>query len=500
MEIKLNNEAVSCWQAVLDTAIAQEETAELTVPDSMPDIQRIVRAEGQALMKSKVTDTGRAVLSGVVSVSVLYCPEGTEGVRRIGLELPYTCACSDASIDGETTAVAVTEAVSVQAAVSGPRRAAVRVELLTNLTCFRKTELETNQSAPDGTALELYKQSRTVLLPVSVTEKTAVLSEEFDVTDTDLTAAEVLCGTVRFEQRDQKVVGSRLVMRALEKVTVLLRSGQTVRQRELEREFSQIIELDSASEEDVFSLCLMPSSAYFQCTQGAAEKQLRLLAEVQTVIQCVQKQRLELAYVTDASAVGKQRFEPLTQTVTLPVAVHTQETTELLAEVLDTPEKAAQVLSVRAGCSRVTAAEEAYSAAVAVSILYTDAQNRLQSVTRRFEVKCARTQEEQTKTSARIAELYAAPGAGGIDLRMTVCFTSVREETAAVQTVTGGELTERTQKDERSVVLRRAAAGETLWQIAKQYATTEQSIREANDADARGIQPGDLLLIPLVKV
>ena len=52
------------------------------------------------------------------------------------------------------------------------------------------------------------------------------------------------------------------------------------------------------------------------------------------------------------------------------------------------------------------------------------------------------------------------------------------------------------QQPSVSVVLRLAAPGETLWDIAKAYATTQHQILQANQLEEGSLPTGKMLLIP----
>ena len=59
-------------------------------------------------------------------------------------------------------------------------------------------------------------------------------------------------------------------------------------------------------------------------------------------------------------------------------------------------------------------------------------------------------------------------------------------------------LTEEERANSPSLILRRMAAGETLWDIAKQYRTDEDAIRNANHLE-EGSEATGLLLIPKLR-
>jgi hypothetical protein len=86
----------------------------------------------------------------------------------------------------------------------------------------------------------------------------------------------------------------------------------------------------------------------------------------------------------------------------------------------------------------------------------------------------------------------------GMELRYGVPFVMTMSDTVTLQTVDGIELTpfDDDAAPRPSVVLRRAYAGEKLWDIAKKYRTTIADIQIANQIDGDVIAVNKMLLIP----
>ena len=67
----------------------------------------------------------------------------------------------------------------------------------------------------------------------------------------------------------------------------------------------------------------------------------------------------------------------------------------------------------------------------------------------------------------------------------------------SVAAVTAVELQDPPEGPQPSLILRRMAEGETLWDIARQYRTDEEAIRAANELTED--RPEGMLLIPRVR-
>ena len=70
---------------------------------------------------------------------------------------------------------------------------------------------------------------------------------------------------------------------------------------------------------------------------------------------------------------------------------------------------------------------------------------------------------------------------------------------AAISSARLGEERAKPDGTQPSVVLRMAAPGERLWDIAKAYGTTTEEITQANELEEGCLPTGRMLLIPRVR-
>ena len=72
------------WFEVLGRATAtHEEALETAIPEYCPDMNRIVDATGQLQIRDREITGGAVMVSGMVSVRVLYSSEESSGLRSL---------------------------------------------------------------------------------------------------------------------------------------------------------------------------------------------------------------------------------------------------------------------------------------------------------------------------------------------------------------------------------------------------------------------------------
>ena len=136
-----------------------------------------------------------------------------------------------------------------------------------------------------------------------------------------------------------------------------------------------------------------------------------------------------------------------------------------------------------------------------ISVLYLDEERRPRllekdtELTARF--NCPHGTEVM-KVSFCSGELYAAPCAGGIEVRLSGEFSLLTCVPMTVSTIHRAQLGEPRCSDRPrpSVILRLPETGETLWEIAKACGTTCEEIMQANELTDDHLPEGKMLLIP----
>lgn len=137
-----------------------------------------------------------------------------------------------------------------------------------------------------------------------------------------------------------------------------------------------------------------------------------------------------------------------------------------------------------------------------LSVLYLDENELPQCVRRGIPVKCRLDCPENARCICRCTcpgEVFAAPAAGGVEVRFTgefFCLVTVSESVPNVTDARLGEARCWTGGERPSVILRLAAPGESLWDIAKAYGTTTERILQANELEEGALPLGRMLLIP----
>ena len=139
-----------------------------------------------------------------------------------------------------------------------------------------------------------------------------------------------------------------------------------------------------------------------------------------------------------------------------------------------------------------------------IVVLYLDEERQLQRIEKNVEFTTQVGAPQGSDISCRCiwpGDLFAAPCAGGIEVRLNLEFHVLTARPVHVNAVRQARLGEpRCGEGKRpSVILRLPEPGEELWDIAKTCGTTKSRIMQANELVGEDIPQQKMLLIPSVR-
>ena len=493
-ETAFRREAFESMAPVFDGAASRELTEDCVVPDTMPDVDAVTDAEGVLTVGGKETETDAVRITASLAVTVLYAPEGGEGLRSIELTLPAELRLDAPGADTDCVTVASLRVRSVEARAVNSRKISVRAEVEAAARCYRRVTTELAAGlADDGDGAHILCETAETLPVADVREKTFALTDEYQLP----AGADggILSRRVEAVVDDVSQAGGKAVFHGRVRSELLL-SGEdgVVRPARYETEFSQIMETGVTDGEARPGVTLLMTGAYFDPPEFGGRGKLQ--AEFHLAAQCVCRVPRTVTYVAD---VYSNRTELVAETCSLS-AVTDVRPVSMRQTVAGQASPAADGEIVRAAASvgGVTVEDGAVKTNVSVRLLtrrgdgtYAAARCRLPA---EFTLSGADAGAALTDVSVTAADVFASPAGGGADVRVTLTMTAlaVTERTiTAVRAAVGDDAAFAARERSPSFTLTRVPAGTPLWPVARRCRSSVEAIAAANDGRRDG-----LLLIP----
>ena len=499
MELVFQEKQVQYLNRILHETVSMEQTADLIVPDSMSDVDRVVDAFATALVRTQECSATGVFAEGVAQTGIIFV--GADGnVQHISAQIPFSVRRELPSMQENCTLQCKCAVRSVDARALNSRKLLVRVGISCMLTAYAPGEC-TCYDLPEAAAnLQLKRREFPLTVPVGLGEKNFVLNEELELPNSKPLIERLLKCVYQTQLAEQKIVGDKAVFKGNLRVHALYESmEEKLVSFEWNVPFSQYATLPQEFEDGDLQTELGLMSAETEADLQAN----RLLLSAQLLAQCTVFGRKKLTIIDDAFCTDAElepQYRPCEmvgildrQTLRENAALSSDEAVGNVVDAWVYPEDADR---------RRTDENVRLEVPLNCNILYYDEDGALQGKTLRPSVQVETALCEQGNcnvTQIDSGEIFCDAAGGTLRVRVPVAMTLESSATHRFNAVTGGEITQSPSKEERSpsLILRRLDEDEELWHIAKACRTPMQSILEANGLQDETVPAGTMLLIPL---
>ncbi len=245
MELTFSKTAVPCLRKAVCQIQTQEQTQEVRLPESMPDIGRVLGSWGQILIRSKEWRGSAMAVSGGVMAWVLYAPEDGSAPMSMEAWIPFQMRWEFPQTDRDCVISICPLLRSVDARSTSARKLLVRANVSVLGQAYEPTDPEVY--VPDNVPedLQLLKVTYPMDLPKEAGEKQFQVDEELALPDTYPEVGKILRYALLPKILEQKVMAGRLVFRGKSDLHMLYAdSDGAIHSWDCEVPFSQYAELD----------------------------------------------------------------------------------------------------------------------------------------------------------------------------------------------------------------------------------------------------------------
>lgn len=498
MELQFQNQGLSCLREVVWEVKNEEQTQEVKLPDTMPDIGKVLGAWGQVLLRGKEWRGSGMTVSGGVMAWALYLPEGETEPRSVETWLPFQLRWEFPQTDRDGAILAEALLKSIDARSVSARKLVVRAVVSVAGCALEPTAVEvfTAETVPEDVYLR--KRTYPMEIPTESGEKTFQLDESLPLPAECQNARRLLRFGMTPEITDRKIMGDKVVFRGMAHIRAMCKCDEGVLKAcDLEIPFSQYGDLereyDPSADTRIFPTL---TNLDMELEEGGM---LRVKAGL--VGQYVIYEQKLVEVVQDAYSPHRPVKLRCAQ-LRLPSVLERRQEVYQAEQVLESAAGAlVEVFSV-AEQPRLDRRGEGMDMELngAFQALYYDAEGNLNCGNIRSAQERRMDLPQDTKLTATCAMVglpQGEMGMEGIRMRQDMTLDTAAATETGIDMVTGLELGETAAPvaDAPSLILRRAGQ-ESLWDMAKRYGSTEDAIRSANNLADEPL-PSQILIIPI---
>ena len=500
MELTFQTNTLSWLRCVLREVRRQEELAETVVPDTYPDIGSIIDAHADAVLRGKDLRSGSVTVSGGIKGGIFYQPEDASRPRCLELYIPFTVKLESPDLTERSQVLCDVRVTAVDGRMINSRKALLRVNLACSVTAYEETEQTTYTLNGSPAQLRVRQTEYDLELPLETAEQSFVISDSLELSEVMEQLCKLRC---RLEVTDRKLVGARAVFRGNARCRLLyLSDGHELCQQEFLLPFSQFCDLRSDYDGDE-QVILLPVVTGYDLEPDAQSAARKCYLNLHVLAQCTVYGKRQMALAEDAFT---------TQGMLAPVWEEFD-----MEPILDRPQTKQTVRQVVPGEMRQVVDTEVYtdypsitrdgsaaviSAPVSVHVLGYDREGQLCGSAGKGSGTWELPVSEQAACTAWAEDVgspFVSSASEGLEVRTELSLEVLCTAEQPMRALCGGTLETEVGRGRNgpSVILRRAARGAVLWDIAKAACANEETLRVVNGLEGVTVPDDRVLLIPV---
>lgn len=498
MELGLQFQEFLCCEETAAVTAAREESLETVIPEYCPAVARIVETTGKLCIREKMVGEERCTVSGTVKVTVLYTSEEAPGLRSLTVNVPFSCSLEDHTLCKCRCHRVTGRLLLAETSVVTSRKLYIKVLPEITVLPYREETRRVCCGAEEEPSVRCRTTSLSLPLLAAAAEKECSITCQGAPIGEQPPEDLLLYRTAPTIHSFQRL-GNKLMVKGEMWLCALYRcEDRTLRRWEETIDFSQIVDVAELPEDGDYVLSAQLRESDVRILRSEGNASLGVSARLCLYI-CVYRCST-VDCITDLYSIRSDAvIERCGMTIPLrqpPRILYEEAQTQL---EFDSPPTFTGLTEWDCSGVTVTAEErgQILRTTVHLHILYLDETGTAVCTTRSIEVTAA-TGECSAPILVQCGQPSIQSAGNVVRINIPVQFTVGCGDEKELRAITAVALNEMERSAAPSLILRRIAAGETLWDIAKQYRTDEEAIRSANHLK-EGDVPRGLLLIPKMR-
>ena len=506
MELELNKQKITFYNNAYESGVIHEENSELIIPDSSPDMVRVVSSGGNAYVKEKSIEDGCVVLTGAVKGCVLYVAEGETAIRKLEINMPFCKKFEHSDICKDAPCIYDVCLTSLEAREINSRKLALRAHIGLNIQCYvcESIEIAEDVASKDEFSVEIQNKDIEFYNPAFIKERSFTIIDDIEISGANSDFEAMLKNDVSLTCTDKKLIGNKAVIKGIAhiKCTYMTKDG-IINVMTHNLPYSQIMDIDEFEEN--CDLCIKMNirasdiEPSHDMSGDARYISVNILVDTALIVYtkgCITS--IDDVYSTAYDICATFESLPLKKLcghINKRVSVNeTIETANSVKKILDT----GIVLS-----HTHKNVDKIYNDAH-IQIMYMGDDDEIYCAQKKCGIECdiGANKNERVICVSNIGSETASGNENKIAVQFFVDYeisAIAGDKIHNLKSIDCGEMRNRAG-DEATVIIKHIYSEQSLWNIAKKYNTTISEIADANGLDcSETVAAGSMLLIPCGK-
>ena len=498
MECKVTGDTVLMYDTVFEGTAEQPVDVEFTLPDYCPDVGKILKCRATPIVLTREIGESGITVGGTARLEVLYADGHGGQVRCCTHDMPFSTTLQASGLPEDARASVDARVDYINCRAVSQRRIDIHgaFTLRASAMCRRSTEVT---SSAEGAGVLTKKQICDISTAVGHNQTAFTISESFDLPDSKPAVAAVVRSCADINAVDCKPIANKLIVKGSAELTVVYCSNEgNLEQMSYSIPFSQFFDLMGADDECVCDAALSVCCVELSLRTDSDGEYRRFTADIKCFADVKAYRDDTVSVISDAySTCCELRLER--RLLTLDRFVGSDSHKVRAEGRLSFPGGITEVLD--AWCEPAAIVTGSGGSALLCAIIRNeDGGCEYGETTVHFDNPVHSGDEDmfcQCQAAACGCD-YSLSGRSGLELRGEIKVRTASFRRTVVPCVAGLEPDESRVKndaDAPAVVMYFAAAGEELWDIAREHNASASAIADDNGLTGDRLSDNRLLLI-----
>ncbi|MBQ2897511.1 MAG: DUF3794 domain-containing protein [Clostridia bacterium] len=513
MEIK--KEKISWTEKVADKTFVVNTDSDVIVPDTKPDIKKILQVDACAKMTNSEIQNDRILVNGNVYFNIIYIPDdNTEALQSIKTQTPFTDVVSFKGINPQMVGTFEADIAGVNYKIINGRKFSVKssVEISALIGQFVNTDC-VNNIVDDNVQT---KSKEIVFLSNSANyAKSFAVNEKIIIPQSEASAAEVIKVTPMINEYTTKIISNKVILKGEVKLSCAYTNSVDAEIKVISGivPFTEILDVDGIKAEDLTNIKLFVADNSYSCQEDANGeiREIETASEILVKLFALREEKLDV--VSDCYATtSKLKTETVVANLPKKICdINYEETFKTQINIAENEPKIGKIYD--AFSKAYIEKTEQFNDKLTVSgtidnyVLYITEQKDLPIYCIKNEIEFSESFDCYDNISAdgifnvkTLNTTYTLSDANCVDLRVNIRIDGVMWSDTKTKIIT--EVSSESMPilaDVASITVYFVQENDSLWDIAKKYFTTVDAIKRINDGISDEVQKGMQLLIPKYK-
>ncbi len=509
MECKAIGESIFAKEVLFEGNCEQAVDVDFTLPDYCPDIGKLLKCRVEPMISSREVNSDSLAVEGNAKISVIYLDDKDKKIRCCDRDYPFK-----ASVPYDNT----TENVKLSAechvdymncrAVS-QRKLDIHGAFTMHITavCGRMNEIMTGA---EGDGLRLKKCSCDISNLVGCTQHSFDISEAIELGDGKPPISSIIRTNTVLCVEDCKAITNKMIVKgdAIFNMVYCTDHSDEPEHMEYVIPFNQFFDISGIDDTCMTDMKITCDSTDVSLRTDADGEYRRINIDIRAMADIKAYRSTKAEWVTDAYSVDYE-VNCRQKQIKLEKLCNSSAETFMHRQSVDTGE-----IKIEGICDLWTTILDCRSSHrdgktiitgnMAVSMIVRDQKQGIVYTEKTVRYECAMAQEAKgqilrPECSVTVKSCnYTITGDNKVDIQTELCITSALYEDIPTRLVGGIELDENRPKSREgrpAAVLYFAEQGEDLWEIAREYNSSVEAIKEDNDIDGECVPESKLLIV-----